>query len=126
KIHLARYSPRPGTVSAHRMEDDVPDEEKRRRFHIIEQLHKEINEKRNKGYLGTAQEVLVEELYKGRWRGRNPQGKLVFFDDPRQLKGELVNVKIEVAGPWSMSGTAVDKPAEVVAPAVDSIPLSLI
>jgi tRNA-2-methylthio-N6-dimethylallyladenosine synthase len=30
KIHLARYSPRPGTVSDRRMEDDVPEEEKRR------------------------------------------------------------------------------------------------
>ena len=25
KIHLARYSPRPGTVSARTMDDDVPD-----------------------------------------------------------------------------------------------------
>ena len=32
KIHLARYSPRPGTVSARRMTDDVPEEEKRRRY----------------------------------------------------------------------------------------------
>src|SRR5690606_27268173 len=36
KIHLARYSPRPGTVSARKLEDDVPDEEKWRRFHLIE------------------------------------------------------------------------------------------
>jgi tRNA-2-methylthio-N6-dimethylallyladenosine synthase len=41
KIHLARYSPRPTTVSARRMEDDVPEEEKRRRFHVIEELQKE-------------------------------------------------------------------------------------
>jgi tRNA-2-methylthio-N6-dimethylallyladenosine synthase len=45
KIHLARYSPRPGTVSARRLDDDVPDAEKRRRFHIIEQLQKEILER---------------------------------------------------------------------------------
>lgn len=110
KIHLARYSPRPGTVSARRMADDVPDEEKRRRFHLIEDLQKEILTRKMREWRGQTVEVLVEDLHKGRWRGRSPQGKLVFFDDPRELKGELVQVKIKHTGPWSMSGTAVDKP----------------
>lgn len=129
KIHLARYSPRPGTVSARRMPDDVPDEEKRRRFHIIEQLHKELCEEKTAKQLGTVQEVLVEEMHKGFWRGRNPQGKLVFFADPRNLKGELVQVRIEIVGPWSLKGTAVDKPAEAPRteqPEAESIPLTLI
>ncbi|MCB0033678.1 MAG: radical SAM protein, partial [Anaerolineales bacterium] len=125
KIHLARYSPRPGTVSARRMEDDVPDQEKRRRFHLIEELQKEISLEKMEPYLNTVQEVLVEELYKERWRGRNPQNKLVFFDDPRDLKGQMVNVKITHTGAWSMSGVAVDKPEEIEA-AVDSIPLALL
>ena len=34
--HLARYSPREGTVSARRMTDDVPEEEKMRRFRLLE------------------------------------------------------------------------------------------
>ncbi|HIP70487.1 MAG TPA: tRNA (N6-isopentenyl adenosine(37)-C2)-methylthiotransferase MiaB [Anaerolineae bacterium] len=128
KIHLARYSPRPGTVSARRMADDVPDAEKRRRFHLIEALQKEISEEKMKQWLGQTVEVLVEDLHKGKWRGRSPQGKLVFFDDPRELKGELVNVRINHTGPWSMSGTAVDRPA---APqphlhTTDSIPLAVI
>lgn len=125
KIHLARYSPRPGTVSDRRMEDDVPDKEKRRRFHAIEALQKEVSTEKMAPYLGTVQEVLVEELYKERWRGRNPQNKLVFFDDPRDLKGQIVNVKITHTGAWSMSGEAVDKPEEIEA-AVDSIPLALL
>lgn len=124
KIHLARYSPRPGTVSARRMEDDVPDEEKRRRFHLIEALQKEISLEKMEPYLGTVQEVLVEDLHKGRWRGRNPQNKLVFFDDPRDLKGQMVNVKITWTGAWSMSGEALDRPREQEA-AVASIPLAL-
>ena len=39
KLHLARYSPRPGTVSARRMADDVADEEKRRRFQALSLIH---------------------------------------------------------------------------------------
>lgn len=122
KIHLARYSPRPGTVSDRRMADDVPDEEKRRRFHLIEDLQRRIAEKKMPRYFDTVQPVLVEELYKGRWRGRNPQGKLVFFDDPRELTGQLVDVHITHAGTWSMSGEAVDKPAPQP---IESIPLGL-
>lgn len=37
KAFVARYSPRPGTASS-RMEDDVPDEEKRRRFRELDRL----------------------------------------------------------------------------------------
>ncbi len=125
KVHLARYSPRPGTVSARRMPDDVADEEKRRRYQVIEQLQKEVSQEKMDKFYDTVQEVLVEELHKGRWRGRNPQSKLVFFTDPRDLKGELVQVKITHTGPWSMSGEAVDKPAEIAEPQVDSIPLAL-
>ncbi len=117
KIHLARYSPRPGTVSARRLPDDVAEDEKRRRFHIIEQLQKEILTEKMKVWRGRTVNVLVEDKYKGRWRGRSPQGKLVFFDDPRELKGQMVDVKISHTGPWSMSGEAVDKPQP------ESIPL---
>ncbi|RMD48774.1 MAG: TRAM domain-containing protein, partial [Candidatus Thermofonsia bacterium] len=93
-----------------KMVDDVPDEEKRRRFHLIEALQAEVSLEKMQKFLGQTVEVLVEEQHKGRWRGRNPQGKLVFFEDPRDLKGQLVQVKIDHVGPWSMNGTAVDKP----------------
>jgi tRNA-2-methylthio-N6-dimethylallyladenosine synthase len=126
KVHLARYSPRPGTVSERRMVDDVPDEEKRERFQRIEALQREISLAKMRPYLGETVEVLVEELHKGRWRGRNPQNKLVFFDDPRELKGELVNVEITWAGPWSMSGKAVDSPALAEVEPVEMIPLSVL
>lgn len=38
KAFIARYSPRPGTVSAERMRDDVPDGEKRHRFRELDRL----------------------------------------------------------------------------------------
>lgn len=124
KVHLARYSPRPGTVSARRLADDVPDEEKRRRFHLLEALHKQVSQDINRRYLGQTVPVLVEDLHKGRWRGRNPQNKLVFFNDARDLKGEVANVRIKHTGPWSLSGTAVDHTLN--AEPIDSIPLTLV
>lgn len=127
KIHLARYSPRPGTVSDRRMPDDVPDEEKRRRFHMIEALQKEVATAKMRPYRGQVVEVLVEDRHKGRWRGRNPQNKLVFFDDPRELKGQIVKVHVTWTGPWSLSGELVD-PAPLPKAALsqpDFIPLTM-
>jgi tRNA-2-methylthio-N6-dimethylallyladenosine synthase len=121
KIHLARYSPRPGTVSARRMADDVSDAEKRRRFHLIEGLQKEISEEKMGHYRGQTVAVLVENKQKGRWRGRNPQNKLVFFNDERDLRGQIVDVHINHTGPWSMSGEMVE--VQVSAVAQESIPL---
>jgi tRNA-2-methylthio-N6-dimethylallyladenosine synthase len=125
KVHLARYSPRPGTVSDRRMDDDVPDGVKRERFQRIEELQKQVSSEKMRRYRGEVVQVLVEDLHKGRWRGRTPQNKLVFFDDPRELKGRLVEVQISWTGPWSMSGRAVDKP-EVEKTAVEmAIPLAV-
>jgi tRNA-2-methylthio-N6-dimethylallyladenosine synthase len=130
KVHLARYSPRPGTVSERRMADDVPDAEKRRRFHLIEQLQKEVSQEKMSRYLGRTVEVLVEERDNGRWRGRTPHNKLVFFDDPADLRGRLVPVHITHTGPWSMSGELA--PSQGTAqgragaePAAHSIPLAM-
>jgi tRNA-2-methylthio-N6-dimethylallyladenosine synthase len=106
------------------MEDDVPEEEKRRRFHIIEQLQKEISERKMLRWRGEMVDVLVEETHKGRWRGRNPQGKLVFFDDPRDLMGQMVKVNVTYTGPWSMSGVLVDEGRG--AAVVEQIPLTVI
>ena len=127
KVHLARYSPRPGTVSARRMADDVPEEEKRRRFQVLDELQREILTEKMAAYVGQTVQVLVEDKHKGNWRGRNPQSKLVFFDDPRDLRGQLVDVRVLHSGPYSLSGEVV-KPGEQqpAAAPIESIPLPLI
>lgn len=100
--HLARYSPRPGTVSTRRMPDDVPEEEKRRRFQLLEELQEGIAGRINDRYLGQSVEVLFEEKTRGRWRGRTPTNKLVFVETDEDLRGQLRPVRITWAGPWSM------------------------
>jgi tRNA-2-methylthio-N6-dimethylallyladenosine synthase len=104
KAHLARYSPRPNTVSARRMEDDVPEEEKKRRHQMLDDLQAQVVAEINAKYLGQTVEVLVEDQHKGKWRGRTPQNKLVFFDAPGDWRGQLVNVEVTWTGPWSMQG----------------------
>lgn len=103
-VHLARYSPRPGTVAARRMEDDLPQEEKMYRFRVLEELQAQIAGEINTGYVGRTVNVLVEEMHKDRWKGRTRTNKLVFFKSDDNLRGQIVPVRIEWAGPWSMRG----------------------
>jgi tRNA-2-methylthio-N6-dimethylallyladenosine synthase len=100
--HLARYSTRPGTVAARKMVDNVPDEEKWRRFRDLESLQESIAAEINSRYLSQPVEVLFEEKVKGRWRGRTPTNKLVFVESDQELRGEIVPVTVTWAGPWSM------------------------
>ncbi|MBL8130314.1 MAG: tRNA (N6-isopentenyl adenosine(37)-C2)-methylthiotransferase MiaB [Anaerolineae bacterium] len=104
KVHLARYSPRPNTVSARKMEDDVPEEVKRARFERLEALQARVCAEINSRALGKIVPVLVEDQHKGKWRGRTPQNKLVFFEDDQDRRGEVVEIEIAWTGPWSMQG----------------------
>ena len=121
KVHLARYSPRPHTVSMRTMEDDVPDEEKKRRHAALEQLQARIVAEINSRFLGKTVEVLVEDQHRGKWRGRTPQNKLVFFeDDSQDWRGKLAQVTVTWTGPWSMQGrlAAAPQPADEIIPII--------
>lgn len=103
--HLAKYSPRPGTVAERRIPDDVPEAEKERRFRLLEDQHRRITAEINRRYQGQSVEVLVEDQHKNLWRGRSRTNKIVFFADEQDRRGQVVNVKIERTSAWSMSGT---------------------
>lgn len=104
-IHIAQYSTRPNTTAARNMLDDVPLEEKARRFRALEDQHERITSAINERFMGQTVEVLVEDQHKGKWRGRTPSNKLVFFEDNlRDWRGQLARVTINWTGPWSMKG----------------------
>jgi tRNA-2-methylthio-N6-dimethylallyladenosine synthase len=103
-VHVAAYSPRPGTPAA-RLEDDVPAEEKERRRQAVDDLQERIVGEINAALLGQEIEVLVEERHRGRWRGRTRTNKLVFFEvGETDWSGQLACVRITRTGPWSMQG----------------------
>jgi tRNA-2-methylthio-N6-dimethylallyladenosine synthase len=108
--HLARYSSREGTVATRRMDDNVSDEEKMRRFRKLEELQEEIGTDINKKYLGQTVEVLFEDKVKNRWRGRTPTNKLVFVESEDDLKGKILPVTVTWTGPWSMQANLQKQP----------------
>lgn len=111
-VHVAAYSPRPGTPSA-RLADDVPAREKDRRRKAVDDLQERIVAEINAGLVGQTVEVLVEERHRAKWRGRTRTNKLVFFDVGQQDRtGQLVPVRITQAGAWSMQAEPVDGEGE--------------
>jgi tRNA-2-methylthio-N6-dimethylallyladenosine synthase len=110
KIHIAAYSARPGT-RAFDMEQDpalaVGEAEKQARRAELEQFQEGIATARNARLLGLPAEVLVEGEHRGKWRGRTPGNKLVFFADPRDWTGKIAHVRIVQTGPWSLQGELV-------------------
>jgi tRNA-2-methylthio-N6-dimethylallyladenosine synthase len=104
-VHLAQYSPRPGTHAGERWADDVPAAEKRRRINDLLALQRQIAGRRTARWLGRTVEVLVEgsdEL--GRPYGRNRQGKRVVVKRARVQPGDLVRVLVEEASAGQLAG----------------------
>lgn len=110
--HLARYSSRPDTVATRKMTDDVSEEEKMRRFRLLEELQEKIVTQIHSRYLGQTVPVLFEDKVKKRWKGRTPTNILVFVESNEPLRGKILPVHINWTGPWSMIGEIENRPAE--------------
>ncbi|MGQ9573191.1 MAG: tRNA (N6-isopentenyl adenosine(37)-C2)-methylthiotransferase MiaB [Dehalococcoidia bacterium] len=107
KVHVAAYSPRPGTIAWRTLADDVPQQVKMERLHIIEALQEGIAADINARLLGTVQEVLVEGEKGDKTHGRTRSDKIVHFHGQAR-PGDLVNVRIEKTSAWSLQGRLVD------------------
>jgi tRNA-2-methylthio-N6-dimethylallyladenosine synthase len=115
-VHVAAYSPRPGTL-AHGWEDDVHLAEKKRRLHAVEAVQESIAREINQGYVGRVEEVLLEEVHDQhgarQWKGRTRTNKLVFLAAEEEngqaslAAGMLVPARIERATAWSLQGCRV-------------------
>lgn len=106
-VHVAAYSPRPGTIAAKKFTDDIPSATKKERLRKTEELQAAIAQEINSRLVGKVEEVLVEGKQKGKWYGRTRSHKLVFFDSTDHCLGQLVKVKISQASAWALQGQPV-------------------
>ncbi len=117
-VNTAAYSPRPGTPAAIR-EDQVSEEEKKDRLQRLNRAVAQSAAERSQRYMGRTEEVLVEAQNPKdplQVMGRSRGNRLVFFDgDLREFHGALVNVKITVTRPFSLSGEVIRQPQPVYA-----------
>ena len=104
KVHSAMYSTRDNTFASRKFEDDVPQEEKKRRLTAIDELQASIQAEINSKLMDETLEVLVEGTKRGQVHGRSRSDKLVYVEGGVDVIGHTAPVRIERAGPWSLGG----------------------
>lgn len=102
--YISRYSKRKNTM-AEKMEDNVPEKEKKKRQEILTNALKKISLKNNKKYVGKELKVLVERYRKGFCVGKDRHYRSIRFKSEKNLKGKFVKVKITEPLYWGLKGT---------------------
>ncbi|MCK0123538.1 tRNA (N6-isopentenyl adenosine(37)-C2)-methylthiotransferase MiaB [Gelidibacter sp. F2691] len=108
--YMFTYSERPGTMAERKMEDDVPEEVKKRRLDEIVQLQRQHSELRTRAFLNTTVEVLVERESKKsdqQWSGRTSQNVVAVFPKDDYKVGDLVHVTITDCTSATLIGEAI-------------------
>jgi tRNA-2-methylthio-N6-dimethylallyladenosine synthase len=112
---IFKYSARPGTKAAELFADDIPEDVKRRRNNELLAVQNAICLQDNEPYLGRTVEILVEGPSKVARRqppdapilqliGRTVHDRIVVFDGPRHLAGQILSVTIEKLDPFTLFG----------------------
>ncbi len=116
-VHIAMYSPRPGTHAADRMTDDVPQPEKLRRLNDLLALQREIAARKTARWIGRNAEVLIE----GRDELRRPYGRIRQGKRANVLRageiapGDVVNIRVLQATAGQLTGLLVPTNSEPAA-----------
>lgn len=106
QIFMFIYSRRIGT-RADKMENQILEEIKHKRFDRLKQVFEESVEENNKKYIGTTQKILVEGYSKNNQdmlTGRTDTNKVVIFEGPEELIGKIINIKIISEHKWYLKG----------------------
>jgi tRNA-2-methylthio-N6-dimethylallyladenosine synthase len=114
---IFKYSPRPGTVAAKILTDDVDNATKKRRNNELLTIQNEMSLAHNRDRIGRVMEVLVEGPSKRADRqptpapdgeiqliGRTTGDHIVVFDGPPMLAGQYVDVNIVDATALTLFG----------------------
>ena len=106
QVYMFIYSRRVGTPGD-RMENQIPEEIKHKRFNRLKELVESQIEQNNKKYVGTIQKVLVEGPSKNNpelLTGRTDSNKVVIFKGEKELVNKVIDLKIISEHMWYLRG----------------------
>ena len=106
QVFMFIYSIRVGTP-AEKMEDQVPEDIKHKRFDRLKALAEEQIKEKNESYVGTVQRILVEGYSKTNesvLTGRNGANVIINFKGDKSLIGKMCDVKIIGNHIWYLEG----------------------
>ena len=106
QVFMFIYSRRVGTPGD-KMENQIPEEVKHKRFDRLKALVESQIEENNQKYVGTIQKVLVEGTSKNNENmltGRTDSNKVVIFEGTKEQIGTMVDLKIVSEHMWYLKG----------------------
>ena len=106
QVYMFIYSRRVGTPGD-RMENQIPEDIKHKRFDRLKALVESQIEENNQKYIGTIQKVLVEGESKNNDKmltGRTDSNKVVIFEGEKELKDQIIDLKIVSEHMWYLKG----------------------
>ena len=106
QVYMFIYSRRVGTPGD-KMENQIPEEVKHRRFDKLKALVESQIEEKNQKYVGTKQKILVEGESKNNpemLTGRTDSNKVVIFKGPKCLINNIIEIEIESEHMWYLKG----------------------
>ncbi len=109
-IFSFQYSPRPNTI-AQTMAGAVPEQEKARRLHALQERQRVIQTARNHSLIGETFEVLVEASSRReeQWSGRTSSNRVLNFTSSHpNLLGQYIYARVTEAGANSLVGVHVN------------------
>ena len=109
QVYMFIYSRRIGTPGD-KMENQVAEEIKHKRFDRLKELVESQIAKNNQKYIGTIQKVLVEGPSKNNSElltGRTDSNKVVIFEGDKSLINKIIKLKIESEHMWYLRGEKV-------------------
>lgn len=108
--YMYKYSERPGTLAARKLEDDVPEEIKSRRLTEIVNLQQKHSAFRTESFLGKTVTVLIEKESKknaDEWSGRTEHNNVAVFPKENYKPGDFVKVKVTDCTTATLIGEAI-------------------
>jgi tRNA-2-methylthio-N6-dimethylallyladenosine synthase len=102
--YLGIYSTRSGTVAAKMYKDDIPRQEKKRRWRVLQTLMEKTVMQKNQKYINTTVSVLVDSWKKGKCEGNSREMKRVSFSGTKEMIGSIVNVCVIEPLEWVLKG----------------------
>ena len=106
QVYMFIYSRRVGTLGD-KMENQVPEEIKHKRFNKLKELVESQIAENNQKYIGTKQKVLVEGPSKNNpelLTGRTDSNKVVIFEGDKSLKDQIIELEIVSEHMWYLKG----------------------
>ena len=106
QVFMFIYSRREGTI-ADKMENQIPEEIKHKRFDRLKELFDSRVSENNQKYIGTTQKILVDGYSKNdkeTLTGRTDTNKVVNFKGNDELIGKMIDIEITEEHKWYLSG----------------------